>query len=171
MAKQIRGSKNSTYGVIATKICIIYDSKYGNTKLVAQQIADGLKEVPRIETMIGYVKEVEEKKFVDCDVMIIGAPNHMGKPSRAITKFVDDFPEFDLKAKWVAVFDTYFQRQRYFEKAMEKLEYHIKKKLPDVKVITHGLSIKVNGVNGPIADGELPKAKAFGKKIGCLLIG
>lgn len=95
----------------------------------------------------------------------------MGKPSRAITKFVDNLSEFDLKAKWVAVFDTYFQRQRYFEKAMEKLGHHMKKKLPDVKVITHGLSIKVNGVNGPIADGELPKAIAFGKKIGCLLIG
>ena len=95
----------------------------------------------------------------------------MGKPSRTITKFIDNLPKFNLNAKWVAVFDTYFQRERYYEKAMKKLEQHLTKKLPELKVITHGLSIKVNGVNGPIADGELPKAKDFGKKIAYQLTG
>ena len=93
----------------------------------------------------------------------------MGKPSMTITKFIDNLPKFNLNAKWVAVFDTYFHRERYYEKAMEKLEEHIQRKLPKLKVITHGLSIRVNGVNGPIADRELPKAGDFGKKIADLL--
>jgi len=89
----------------------------------------------------------------------------MGKPSRTIAKFIDELPKFNLNAKSFAVFDTYFQREHYYEKAMKKMEQHIGKKLPELKEITHGLSIKVNGVNGPIADRELPKADDFGKKI------
>ena len=49
---------------------------------------------------------------------------------------------------------------------MKKLEKHMDANLPNVKIIGPGLSIKVNGVNGPIADGELPKAKEFGKRVG-----
>jgi flavodoxin len=39
-----------------TKIFIAYDSKYGNTKLAAEKILDGIKEFGGIETAIGYVK-------------------------------------------------------------------------------------------------------------------
>jgi hypothetical protein len=52
---------------------------------------------------------------------------------------------------------------------MKKLEKHINQHLPNLTLITSGLSIKVNGVNGPVADGEFPKAKEFGKKIAILL--
>lgn len=108
-------------------------------------------------------KNVDPQKLLACDALIVGAPNHMGKPSRAIIKFVDGLSGLEVKAKWGAAFDTYFQRQHYFMKATRKLEKHMSKKLPNLKLID-GLSIKVIGVNGPIADGELVKAKEFGKK-------
>lgn len=98
--------------------------------------------------------------------MIIGAPNHIGKPSRVATKFVNDLAKLELKATWAVAFDTYFQRARNFEKAMKKLEKTMHAKLPNLRIISPGLSIKVKGVDGPIADGELPKAKDFGKRIG-----
>ncbi len=148
---------------------MIYDSKYGNTRLVAEQIVLGLGEVEGFEAEVGYAKEVDPQSLVAIDVLIFGAPNHMGKPSRTIRKFVDQVATFELKAKWVAAFDTYFQRKRNFEKATKKLEKHINKKLPNLKLITPGLSIRVNGVNGPVADGELSKAKEFGKKTASLL--
>ncbi len=93
----------------------------------------------------------------------------MGKPSRAMLKFIDELARCQIKAKWAAAFDTYFMRERYFEKAMKKLEKHINKKLPNLKLVAARLSIRVNGVNGPVADGELPKAKEFGGKIADLL--
>ena len=89
----------------------------------------------------------------------------MGKPSRAILKFVDQLAKIELKATCASAFDTYFQRERNFEKAMKKLELHVNKKLPNVKLFKPGLSIKVKGINGPIAEGELSKAKDFGKRI------
>ena len=154
---------------VAAKVFVVYDSKYGNTRLVAEQIVLGLREVEGVEAAVGYVKEIDAQNLVDYDALIFGAPNHMGKPSRTITRFIDGLAAIELNAKWAAAFDTYFQRKRYFEKATKKLERQINEKLPNLKLITAGLSIKVNGVNGPVADGELPKAKEFGKKIACLL--
>jgi flavodoxin len=146
------------------KVFVIYDSKYGNTKLVAEKIVEGIKEVEGNETAIGYVKEINPEKVADFDVIVLGAPNHMGKPSRTIRKFVDELAKLDLKMKKAAVFDTYFARPKNFEKAMKKLEKKVNEKL-SWKLITPGLSIKVIGIAGPIADGELPKCIDFGKKI------
>ncbi len=56
-----------------------------------------------------------------------------------------------------------------FEKAVKKMEKRIGEKVPALKLITSGLSIKVDGMKGPITDGELPKCKEFGKKIANLL--
>jgi flavodoxin len=134
--------------------------------MVAEQIMEGLNELEGIKTTIANIKEADLQKIVDSDVLIIGAPNHMGKPSRAALKFVDSLAKLELNIKWAAAFDTYFQRARNYEKAMKKLEKRIEAKLPYVKIIFPGLSIKVKGVNGPIADGELPKAKDFGKRVG-----
>ena len=153
------------FGDVFTRVFVVYDSKYGNTKRVAELIAEGLKENAEIEVAMGSAKEIDPKEISNHDALIIGAPNHMGKPSRTITKFIDNLAKVESNAKWAVAFDTYFQRQRYFEKAMKKLEKQINQKLPKVKLITSGLSIKVNGVNGPVAEGELPRAKEVGKKI------
>ena len=147
------------------KVFVVYDTKYGNTKLVAEKIVEGIREAEGIEAAVGYVKEVAPAELAEYDAVLIGAPNHMGKPSRTISKFVDELAKLDLKAKQVAVFDTYFEKPRNFEKAMKKLEKKVREKLPSWKLLSPGLSIKVTGVNGPIAEGELPKCVAFGKKI------
>jgi menaquinone-dependent protoporphyrinogen IX oxidase len=146
------------------KAFIVYDSKYGNTKTVAENIMQALTD-EGIETQIGYAKEVEPRNLLCYDALIIGAPNHMGKPSRVISKFVDSLENIQLNAKIAAAFDTYFQRERYFGKAMRKLESHINQRLPNLSLVTPGLSIRVKGINGPIVDGEIPKAKEFGRKL------
>jgi hypothetical protein len=51
------------------------------------------------------------------------------------------------------------------DRAVKKLEKMAKKKLPNLNQISPGLSIKVNGIPGPIVEGELPKCVDFGKKI------
>lgn len=146
------------------QVFVVYDTKYGNTKIVAEKIIEGLKE-SGVETAISYVKDVPLQKLVDYDALVIGAPNHMGKPSRTITKFIDELPRLGLKARWVAVFDTYFAKKKNFEKAMKQMEKRVGEKLPGVMLISPGLSIMVNGVNGPIAEDELPKCIDFGKTL------
>jgi len=147
------------------KVFVVYDTKYGNTKLAAESILEGIREAEGIETAIGYVKEVDAGKVADYDVIIFGSPNHMGRPSRTITKFVDKLAEVDLKARDVSVFGTYAGRVRTIDRALKKLEKIVEKKLPNIHLISPSLSVRVNGVTGPVVEGELPKCVNFGKKI------
>ena len=145
------------------KVFVVYDTKYGNTKLVAEKIVEGMREVEGIETAISDVEEVELQTAADYDAILIGSPTHFGGPVRGINKFIDRLGKLDLKAKWVAVFDTYLGED--FEKSVKKMEKRISEKIPGLKLIVPGLSIKVGGMKGPIVDGELPKCKEFGRKI------
>jgi multimeric flavodoxin WrbA len=43
------------------KVFVIYDSKYGNTKLAAENILEGIKQVEGIEAAIGYAKKLTFK--------------------------------------------------------------------------------------------------------------
>jgi flavorubredoxin len=145
------------------KVFVVYDTKYGNTKLVAEKIVEGMREVEGIETAISDVEEVDLERVADYDAILIGSPNHWGGPVRGIKKLIDKLGKLDLKARWVAVFDTYIKGD--FEKAVKKMEKRINEKVPRLKLIVPGLSIKVGDMKGPIVDGELPKCKEFGKKI------
>ena len=145
------------------KVFVVYDTKWGNTKLVAETIVERMKEVKGIEAAISDVKGVNLEKVAEADAILIGSPNHWGGPVRGVKKLIDKLGKLDLKAKWAAVFDTYLEGD--FEKAVKKMEKRIGEKVLGLKLIVPGLSIRVGGMKGPIVDGELPKCKEFGKKI------
>ena len=66
-----------------------------------------------------------------------------------------------------AVFDTFVGKDSdfFFEKAVKKMEMRIGEKVPGLKFLMSGLSIRVRGNKGPIVEGELPKCIDFGKQI------
>ncbi|MGQ9690805.1 MAG: flavodoxin family protein [Thermoproteota archaeon] len=144
------------------KLFVIYDTKYGNTRCVAEKIVEGMSEVEEIEPAISDVEHVDLEKVAECDVILIGLPNHMGRPTRAIGKFIDKLGKVYLKARWVAVFDTYMGGD--LEKAVKKMEKRIRERVLGLELIASGLSIRVGGIKGPIMEGEIPKCKDFGKK-------
>lgn len=146
------------------KVLVVYDSKYGNTKRVAQKIASSIKR-DDAQVTTGYVKETVPEEVANFNVLVIGAPNHMGKPSRTARKFVEKLEPLKLDLAGVAVFDTYFGKPRNFEKSTRKMEKLLAQKLPNVKLLVPSLSVQVLGIKGPIAEGELPKSEEFGKKI------
>ena len=120
------------------------------------------------ESEIAYVKEVDVEKVPSYDVIVLGAPNHMGRPSQTMKKFVDRLAEQDLKGKSVAVFGTYAGKERE-DRAVKQLENMVTKKLHGKILISPGLSVRVNGITGPIVEGELPKCVEFGRKIAALI--
>ena len=67
-----------------TKIILVYESKYGNTKLVAEKIVEAIKEVEEMETTLSELKEVDLNKIPSYDAILIGAPNHFDGPTRGI---------------------------------------------------------------------------------------
>jgi flavodoxin len=145
------------------KVLIVYESKYGNTKKVAELISEGIKSGGEHEISIENVNDIDLSKDEIYDLILIGSPNHMGGPTKTIKKFIDKLPKSPLKGKSFAVFDTYMKKDE--GKAVSKMEKRINKKLPDLKKLSSGLSIKVGGMKGPIVEEDIPKCKEFGDKL------
>ena len=140
---------------------VIYDSKYGNTKTVAESIAEGLREGGVADVLVLRVDAAKPEALDAYDALVIGSPNHIGGATRRIKKLITDLGK--LQGKLVAVFDTYMGKDS--EKAVGKMLKRLGDAAPGLEAITPGLSVLVNGLTGPIADGELAKSKAFGKTV------
>ena len=63
----------------------------------------------------------------------------------------------------MAFFDTYIGGD--FGRAVAKMENEFKARNQDAVVVTPGLSLRVEGMKGPLADGELVKGADFGKLV------
>lgn len=142
-------------------VAVVYESKYGNTKTVAESIAEGIQEGGVGDVLVVHIGKAKLSDFTTYDALVIGSPNHVGGATRTVKKLISSLGE--LSGKLVAVFDTYMGKD--VDKAVNKMLKQLKKKAPDLEVITPGLSVLVTGMKGPIADGELQKSKAFGRTI------
>jgi len=145
------------------KAVIIYESKYGNTKLVAEAIAAGLATEKQVAVTITAVGDADIESIASADIVLFGSPNHMGRPTSGIIRFIDKLGKLKLDGKTGAVFDTYMFSD--YEKAVKRIEAQLKQKAPALKLAVPGLSVRVTGMKGPIADDELTKAREFGIKI------
>jgi flavodoxin len=146
-----------------TRVIVVYESKYGNTKIVAEKISEALNAGKGIKVDLRSLKEVDVKKIPEYDVILVGSPTHFGGPTRGIKKFIDKLGKLDLKDKQAATFDTYIKKD--FEMGVKKMEKSLTEKVPGLTIVSPGLSIKVQGMKGPIVEEELPKCKEFARKI------
>ncbi len=145
------------------KVLAVFESRYGNTKQVAETIVNGAQSVSGTETALSEVKSIDRDTIPRYDAIVIGGPTHFGGPTRGIKKFIDKLGSLTLDGKQFAVFDTYLGGD--FEKGTKKMELWMREKAPAMKMLVPGLSIKVDGMKGPIAEGELPKCEEFGRSI------
>ena len=88
---------------------------------------------------------------------------HFG--NQLLARFAEKLSELNLTAKKVAIFGTYSGRVRTSDRAVKKMEKIVAKISPNLKLLSPSLSIKVKGVTGPIAEGELTECREFGKRI------
>ncbi|HDZ19376.1 MAG TPA: flavodoxin family protein [archaeon] len=145
------------------KVLIAYDTKHGNTKKVAELIGEGINTKEGNEVTINNVKEIDVTNEASYDLILIGSPNHIGSHTKTVKKFITSLADSPLKGSSFAVFDTYMGKD--FEKAIRKMENQVSESQPDLNKASKGLSIKVDGMKGPIADEDLPKCKEFGVKL------
>lgn len=141
------------------KTIIVYESRYGNTKRVAEAIADEMRRTVGAEVTVASIKEVRKADFAPYDLILIGGPTHFGGPTRHITHFIESLPQHNVTGKATAMFDTYLGED--FEKSVKRMEEQIRTTVPGLKLLAPGLSIRVADMKGPIVDGELAKCKDF----------
>lgn len=142
---------------------VVYDSWYGCTKGIAEEVARGISSDGRVPTVVVRVRSTPVAHILDHDIIVVGSPNHFGAPTAHIRQLLADLRKSDLRGKRLAFFDTCFARDR--GKAVAKMEAVVREKNPLVSPPFLGFSVVVEGVQGPVAPGALSDSREFGRSV------
>lgn len=90
------------------QILILYYSKGGNTRRLAEAIADGVNSVPGVNSLLKKTEEVTNDDFLESDGIIAGSPVYFGVMAAQLKKVFDDFVGIrkKMEGKVGAVFTT-----------------------------------------------------------------
>lgn len=140
------------------KSLIIYDSFFGNTKLLAQTIGKELGN----DTQVIHVSDFKQEDLKGVSLLIVGSPILGWRPSEKTTAFLMSFGKDQLKGIKVATFDTRMNIIIHGDatKKMSEMLSNL-----GAEVIVEPNWFIVTGKEGPLADGELARAKEWAKKI------
>ena len=130
---------------------VVYDSNFGNTRIVAEKIAAELGERTAVVSVVGLTRE----RLTGVELLVVGCPVIGWRASPRMQAFLAELGTGRLHGVRAAAFDT---RVRLFihgdaagkiSRALERAGAHIVAK-------PHGFI--VDGRKGPLAAGELDKA-------------
>jgi flavodoxin len=143
------------------KITIVYDSVYGNTEKVARAIAEAIS--PSNEVKVLRAGDANPSELASVNLLIVGSPTHAGRPVQAVQDFLKKVPELALKGVNVAAFDTRISKKivGVFGYAAGRIADSLKKKGGSLVGSPEGFF--VTGGEGPLKDGELERAAAWGR--------
>ena len=136
------------------KALVVFESWFGNTRTVAEEIAKGLTEAGvQVQTLP--VHKAPTK--ADIDLLVIGAPTHnMGLSSASTRKTVA------AKANLPAIFDT--KNAAILSGSAAKKAVRFLKRHTRAGSITQK-SFIVNGTKGPVKAGEVQAAHTWGREL------
>jgi len=78
------------------KALVVYYSRSGNTKKMAELIADGIKK-EGVEAVLKDVKDTDADELLKYDALVLGSPTYYGTMSAEIKKLLDDSVTFHGK--------------------------------------------------------------------------
>lgn len=139
------------------KTLVIYDSMFGNTEIIAKAIADVC------DAKLVKACDFSTEDIKGIDLLIIGSPTQAGNPTVLVQKALAKLVSLDdLK---IAAFDTRMSMKwvKIFGFASNKIIKKLQKIGCVVAVSPEGFL--VNGKEGPLADGELVRAKQWAQTI------
>ena len=172
---------------------VIYESMFGNTERVARAVADGLRRTVDVDLV--EVGAVGAASVAGADLMVVGGPtqgfslSRKGTPSSGqAAKLPPDRPPFrggGLRA-WIAslpdaaragateagfaAFDTRFRKPRWLTgSAARAADGQLRQK--GYRPLAPAESFFVAHADGPLVDGELDRALAWGARLGERIAG
>ena len=143
---------------------VIFDTTFGNTKRLAEEIAAGMQEISEVTCSVISQKDFIPESVTEIDAILFGSPIHAGMATRGIKGAIKKAAKFGLEGKVVSTFDTYASVTK--SRGVKNMEKLLMKLAPDARPVSPGLSALVHGWRGPLADSEFERARAFGKMIG-----
>ena len=148
---------------------VIYDTSYGNTKRIAEAIAETLKE-SGIEVDLFYVKDVKKLSAKNYNFLVLGSPTKFGTMSLAVRFFLGKVKSGEWMNKTFVAFDTEnpenVERSQAENKEWSAAE-KIAEKLRDKKMnqLLPVLKAIVFGQKGPLKEGEIERTKDYARQI------
>jgi len=90
------------------QILVLYYSKTGNTKKLAQAVAEGVERVHGAQAVLKSTAEVSKDDFLNCQGVIAGSPVYFGILAADLKRVLDDFisTRKKMEGKVGAVFAT-----------------------------------------------------------------
>ncbi|GAA4067228.1 flavodoxin family protein [Agromyces indicus] len=157
---------------------VVYETIWGNTGELARAIAEGLRSSEGVDA-VDVVEAVSAADEIDPDVdlVIVGGPTHAFSmttestresarqqgattiPARGIREWLDALapPSSPIA---VATFDTRTVKPRLPGSAAKKALKKLVSK--GFRPVDHPVTFGVHGYSGPVADGELTRAREWG---------
>ncbi len=154
------------------KVLIVYDSVFGNTEQIAQAIGNSLGSKENVEIL--RVSDMKPEQLIGLELLIVGSPTRVFKPTKAIMNFLNKIPLNVLKSVKVAAFDTRISTAdvnsrllnilvKLFGYAAKPIAYKLEKKGGSLIIPPEGFFVKDS--EGPLKDGELERAADWAKII------
>lgn len=85
-----------------SKVCVVYHSGYGHTKVQADAVADGARSIPGTEVHLVPVQQIDANwdQLHAADALIFGTPTYMGTVSAEFKAFMDKTSQFWANQPW-----------------------------------------------------------------------
>jgi flavodoxin len=138
------------------KTLVVYDSKFGNTKLVAETVAEVCG-----STAIN-VNEFNPAQLAGVALLVVGSPIHNWGPSSNTVHFLSRIGKTSLKGKYVAAFET-----GYHSALAGKAATRILKALAKVggSELVPPQKFIVEGSEGPLGQQEIEHAREWSQEL------
>lgn len=138
------------------KTIVLYDSTFGNTQMIAETIAKELGKNVEILPVAKF-KKSDWKKV---EKLVIGSPIIGWRPSERMGNFLASLGKNELKGVKAAAFDT---RVKLFIHGDAAGQISGVLERAGATIMSEPMAFFVKGKEGPLYDGELEKAKEWGK--------
>ena len=103
------------------KTLVVYESRFGNTALIARAVADALREWGAAHLLA--VDEVTAPDLAGLDLLVVGGPTHAHGPSPELGGWLKGLPAGRVMGLPVAAFDMRFPMAKFLtEEAVNNTE-------------------------------------------------
>ena len=72
-------------------VLVLYYSKGGNTRKLAEAIAEGVAQVDGVDAVLCHTRDVTRDDFVNADGLIVGSPVYFGTMAAQLKRVLDEF--------------------------------------------------------------------------------
>jgi flavodoxin len=147
---------------------VVHYSKYGNTQLVAETIADTMRAAADTGSQRVTVTRLEELTADDIHevgLLVIGVPTHNMNLPKPVRPLLAGLPKKALRGIYFTTYDTSYELSKWLQPFTAAKPLARKLRKLGGKIILPPETFTVQGHEGPLHDGELERVHVWAEQI------